>query len=433
MFFLVYILGIATRCRIVLKATVFFSAVIFLLLYSSCFKIPEAEHASAASRSGCSGAKPTAHTGFGIPVELFAESIYTKSISNFPQLNTESYQHEAFVQEQKSSSVTYSVFNEVSLVRVEDLKFWDDNFVTEGLELNYNVNSDVDFCGELEQTAYSETFLAQSKRGRGGCLWGNFYYSNTTLKPKNSGIKIKPEDFGIQVGLDVLTDHEVYSMFMVNANESRTKINNATNSRIENFVFGYGKVYHWQVAHVGWGASIGYDQYRISMLGQKFSGNGLQSRLDGEFGLSFIFKKWEVKPFYALQYNFLYHGEIDSSQGIVQSDWNGHGLTQFLGIRLNWKPLENSLLFQSRVTWVHELLNNPPPFYSSHFSSIKGKGASTPSIFFFDGNTGRDWLWVGFGIKWSFLYQRSLFVDYDALINGRQVSHLVNLGLCLGW
>ncbi|MDR1478716.1 MAG: hypothetical protein LBJ00_07215 [Planctomycetaceae bacterium] len=35
-------------------------------IYSSCFEIPEAEHASVASRSGCSRAKPTAHTGFGI-------------------------------------------------------------------------------------------------------------------------------------------------------------------------------------------------------------------------------------------------------------------------------------------------------------------------------------------------------------------------------
>ncbi|MDR1479089.1 MAG: exonuclease subunit SbcD [Planctomycetaceae bacterium] len=33
---------------------------------SSCFEIPEAEHASAASRSGCSRAKPTSHTGSGI-------------------------------------------------------------------------------------------------------------------------------------------------------------------------------------------------------------------------------------------------------------------------------------------------------------------------------------------------------------------------------
>ncbi|MDR1479375.1 MAG: hypothetical protein LBJ00_10585 [Planctomycetaceae bacterium] len=36
-------------------------------LYSSCFKIPEADYASVASRSGCSWAKPITHTGFGIP------------------------------------------------------------------------------------------------------------------------------------------------------------------------------------------------------------------------------------------------------------------------------------------------------------------------------------------------------------------------------
>ncbi|MDR1479595.1 MAG: hypothetical protein LBJ00_11710 [Planctomycetaceae bacterium] len=32
----------------------------FVLLYSSCFEIPEAEHASVASRSGYSRAKPIA-------------------------------------------------------------------------------------------------------------------------------------------------------------------------------------------------------------------------------------------------------------------------------------------------------------------------------------------------------------------------------------
>ncbi|MDR1478251.1 MAG: hypothetical protein LBJ00_04850 [Planctomycetaceae bacterium] len=36
------------------------------ILYSSCFEIPEAGHTSVASRSGCSWAKPTAHTGYGI-------------------------------------------------------------------------------------------------------------------------------------------------------------------------------------------------------------------------------------------------------------------------------------------------------------------------------------------------------------------------------
>ncbi|MDR1479023.1 MAG: hypothetical protein LBJ00_08775 [Planctomycetaceae bacterium] len=39
-------------------------------LHSSCFKIPKAEHASVASRSGCSMAKPIAYTGFGIPASI---------------------------------------------------------------------------------------------------------------------------------------------------------------------------------------------------------------------------------------------------------------------------------------------------------------------------------------------------------------------------
>ncbi|MDR1922964.1 MAG: autotransporter domain-containing protein, partial [Planctomycetaceae bacterium] len=104
-----------------------------------------------------------------------------------------------------------------------------------------------------------------------------------------------------------------------------------------------------------------------------------------------------------------------------------------LGIRFNWKPIAGLLLFQSRFTWVHELLKNPQPFYSSHFSSVKGKGASTPSIFFYDGNIGRDWIWLGLGMKWSFLNQKSLFLDYDVTLNGRQVTHFLNLGLCLGW
>jgi outer membrane autotransporter protein len=306
-----------------------------------------------------------------------------------------------------------------------------------GIDLIYrNENYNISGCeneSELDTIDYS-TILAQSKRGTGGCLWSNLYYSDTKLKPKNSPTKIKPEDYGIQIGLDVLTDHEVYSTFTFNVNEAKIKFGNQFKSTNDNFLFGYGKIYHWQVAHVGLGASVGYDQYRISSTGQNFDGQGLQSRLDGEFGLSFIFKRWEIKPFYAMQYNFVYHGKIDSAaNNVAFSDWNGHGLTQLIGLRLNWKPIENTLLLQSRITWIHELLNNPPPFYSSYFSSVKGKGATTPSIYFFDGNIGRDWVWIGLGLKWSFWHQRSLFIDYDIALNERQTTHLINLGLCFGW
>ncbi|MDR1923845.1 MAG: autotransporter outer membrane beta-barrel domain-containing protein, partial [Planctomycetaceae bacterium] len=217
----------------------------------------------------------------------------------------------------------------------------------------------------------SDVILAQAWRGRGGCLWGNLYYSDTVLKPKDSSWKTKPDSYGLQVGIDVLTDHEVYSTFVFNVNQSKTKIGNHAKSTIDNFLFGYGKLYHWQIAHAAAGMNIGYDQYSINSLGHKFTGNGLQARLDGEVGLSFIFTKWDIKPFYGLQYDFVYHGRLDAkdSSGVFQGDYNGHNLSQLLGIRFNWKPIAGLLLFQSRFTWVHELLKNPQPFYSSHFSS----------------------------------------------------------------
>ncbi|MDR1478146.1 MAG: hypothetical protein LBJ00_04315 [Planctomycetaceae bacterium] len=50
----------------------------FKQVYSSCFEIPVAGYASVASRSGCSEAKPIAHTGFGINVDFAEETTKTK-------------------------------------------------------------------------------------------------------------------------------------------------------------------------------------------------------------------------------------------------------------------------------------------------------------------------------------------------------------------
>ncbi|MDR1477307.1 MAG: hypothetical protein LBJ00_00015 [Planctomycetaceae bacterium] len=60
----------------------------FASLYSRCFEIPEAGHVSVASRSGCSGAKPTARTGFGIMIVfiLFAVGCSSQKVpEEFPQ------------------------------------------------------------------------------------------------------------------------------------------------------------------------------------------------------------------------------------------------------------------------------------------------------------------------------------------------------------
>jgi uncharacterized protein with beta-barrel porin domain len=181
----------------------------------------------------------------------------------------------------------------------------------------------------------------------------------------------------------------------------------------------------WGLCLFTFTGSIAYDRYEVSAWGNH-TGSGLQTNFFGEFGLDFKLAQWGFKPFYALQYDFLYHGNLGDS---AFRDWNGHGLNQLAGLRINWRVME-MLELQSRVVWVHEMLDNPPPFYRARFSPVHG--TSTPAIMYYNGNTGRDWVWLGIGGKVEIL-SIYLFCDYDILLNKRHVTHLGSLGLCLGW
>jgi len=275
-----------------------------------------------------------------------------------------------------------------------------------------------------------DIFLGQKKRRRtgGGRVWTNLYYADTTLKPKE-GYKIDPNLYGFQLGFDVAKSRGVYSTFFVNINQSKMNFVGAS-SKIDNYLLGYGKFIYLNTCHFTFTGSIAYDRYEVSAARTTGTGDGLQTNLFGEFGLDFIFGKWGIKPFYALQYDFLYHGNINDHATVLLSDWNGHGLQQLFGLRLNWKAT-TILELQGRSVWVHEMLDNPPPFYRGRFSPVHG--VNTPAIMFYKGNTGRDWAWLGLGVKLESIFNVYLFCDYDLLINERHVTHLGSLGLCLGW
>jgi hypothetical protein len=276
-----------------------------------------------------------------------------------------------------------------------------------------------------------DIFLGQKRRrhsggGGGGRVWANLYYGDTKLKPKEGGT-IKPDFYGFQLGFDVAKRHGVYSTFFANVNQSKTKFGGTT-SKIDNFLLGYGKFIYLSMCHFTFTGSLGYDRYEVSANNTAL-GDGLQTNFFGEFGLDFPLGKWGIKPFYALQYDFLYHGNIGHTP-VVIDDWNGHGLNQLFGMRLSWK-VTDMLELQSRAVWVHEMLDNPPPFFRSRFSPVSG--TNTPAIMFYKGDTGRDWAWLGIGGKFEGLYNLYLFFDYDALLNERHITHLGSIGLCLGW
>ena len=276
-----------------------------------------------------------------------------------------------------------------------------------------------------DQTTLSadvDVFLGQNRRRAGGRVWTNIYYGDTRLRPRDMG-RIKPSFYGIQLGFDLDQPNGVHSYFF-NLNQSKTRFSGG-NSTIDNYLVGYGRTIYFAMIHFAYAGSLGYDQYAISGDDGTSRGSGLQTNLFGEFGLNLPIGRWGIRPFYALQYDFLYQGSIGQRR-----EWNGHGLQQLIGWRLNLRAT-HALEFQSRVVWVREMLRNPPPFYHMRFSPVHG--VNTPAIMFYEGNTGRDWVWLGIGGRLECAYNVYLFLDYDVLLNERHITHLGSLGFLLGW
>ncbi|MDR3182605.1 MAG: autotransporter outer membrane beta-barrel domain-containing protein [Planctomycetaceae bacterium] len=279
-------------------------------------------------------------------------------------------------------------------------------------------------------SADTDLYLGQKKRrrGNGGRVWANLYYADTTLHPKDTA-KISPETYGVQIGFDAVKRHGIYSTFFTNIQQNKIA-SQMIDSKVENYQFGYGKYAFLKACHFGFLAAAGYDEYKV-YAGEKLRGSGMQANLFGEFGIDVWLGKWAFKPFYAMQYDFLYQGrigELDSPEKL--GDRHGHSLNQLFGMRTNWKPLDN-FDFQVRTTWIHEYLNDPQPFYNLRFAAVQG--TMTPAVMFFNGYTGRDWAWLGLGVKYECDFNAYFFLDYDVMVNAYHTSHLVNIGFCLGW
>ncbi|MCL2742695.1 MAG: autotransporter outer membrane beta-barrel domain-containing protein [Planctomycetaceae bacterium] len=276
-----------------------------------------------------------------------------------------------------------------------------------------------------------DLFLGQKRRrGSGGRFWSNIYYGATALKPRDF-VEVDPSALGLQLGFDLVQAHGVYSTFFGGFQRSSVKMHDIAKSTAETCTIGYGKFVYLRGCHFGGIGTVSYDKYKIrrSIINPNGDGEGLQTNIYGEFGIDFVMAKFAIKPFYGLQYDFLYHGRIGEKGAAFQGDWNGSSIMQLLGSKFNVSPLD-SIEFQLRTVWLHELLN-PQPFFNSRFGPVQG--TMTPAIFFYDGYTGRDWAWLGVSFKWEMVYKVFLFLDYDVTLNKYQTTHFGNIGLCLGW
>lgn len=290
-------------------------------------------------------------------------------------------------------------------------------------------------------SANLDTCLGQFRFQRSGdCrIWSNLYVGGSRLTPSDDDAVIRPNNMGAQIGIDLEKSHKVWHTLFYNYNQNYLTANRSfldptgaypfRSSVINTHLIGTGYYIYRAQCHLGIQGSLGYDHYKINRKNTKATeGNGFQSNIFGEFGLDFIFGRFGVKPFYALQYDFLYHGDLGKGAKQFQGDWNGHSLVNQVGLRTNWKATDNMEL-QLRTVWLHELLDNPPPFYNNRFSAVRG--ITTPAVFYYHGNTGRDWAWLGLGLKFKVFHRAFLFFDYDVTINERHTTHFGNFGICL--
>ncbi len=292
---------------------------------------------------------------------------------------------------------------------------------------------DTSLLGKKIDVEFGPGPVFRGQKTDNGRLWTSFYYSGSALEPKDADVKIRPDLYGFQLGLDIPKTKTVCSNYFMNIGRSNTDFDSDARSKVNHYQFGFGKRIDWGMGYIGYTSSLTYDDYKIRdrISNKQHSGDGLQANISGEAALCWGGDTWKFRPFYGLQYDFLYHGRLGKAGSAFMSDSNDHSLQQFIGLRFT-KSFFYSIDWQLRASWVHQMLGHTPPFFSTRFSSISATGVPTPAVPFFGGDVGRDWAWLGTGVQFDF-HHWYLFFDYDLLVNGRQNSHIASMLICLTW
>ena len=82
---------------------------------------------------------------------------------------------------------------------------------------------------------------------------------------------------------------------------------------------------------------------------------------------------------------------------------------------------------QLRAAWVHELLSTNS-IVNAQFGPIGGAAFAVEGL-----SLGRDWALVGGGLNWQLSNHWSLYGNYDAMVNARQVFHVGSGGVQYIW
>lgn len=316
-----------------------------------------------------------------------------------------------------------------------------------------------DFLRNFEKTWFGEqgddsaTVRGQHRRMRrergGGLISVSTYIADTVVDDaRYSDLKIKPDLWGVRIGYDLKLGRGGMSWLGLyyNYNNTYTKwgdINDwGRRFLVTNHLVGLCYTTFTGLSHLQFNLSVGYDDYdqngiwgqdedKNPVLLPSFTAEGMQVNFYGEFGIDLVLSDWAIKPFFGMEYNYLYIDDFSyASWTLTDGEENAHAFKSVLGIRVN-KRFGHYVELQGRAAWVQQLLEDNAPIYTLNYSMVQGY--TTPTQYLYDARQGRSFAWIGATVKFYPTDLMRIFLDYDLTLNACNVSHMGHLGLILKW
>ena len=148
-------------------------------------------------------------------------------------------------------------------------------------------------------------------------------------------------------------------------------------------------------------------------------------------------RKRSFQPYFGLQYVHLGQGGFVEdptnapNAALTINGLNHDSLRTVFGGRLarQFALLGSNTTVEFRTAWLHEMLDATSPMMNARLSAA----ASTATFTASGADLGRDWCWLGTGLKWNLGSRVSLYADYDLMLNARYSMHTGSGGLTYCW
>lgn len=266
----------------------------------------------------------------------------------------------------------------------------------------------------------------------GGRIWGIFYRMEPKYKGSQQLIDNKMSAYGAVLGYEMRLQKRANLSFYYNYGYKNSIKTLDFDSKLQNHIGGLKFRKRWNNLAILLGGSGGVDQYdyRYNTVPEKIERDGFQARGYVELmynNPNFNIYGITVKPFVTYQYDYLERKSLQEEYGhLAYSEKIKHDTSQILlGSRFEWK------WFDFRLAWIRNLDDGKVPIRNQWFSSYSG--TTTPTQLYYEGSSGTDRLWFGFGGKYVWFNRLAVFIDYDLQYHSDESSHIGSAGVCYSW